>query len=122
MDLSFSHLQTLLWCFRFYTEEKYSRVYHLWTLQSIYFHQLKRTSTSEKGDKVGTRYNKEYEQYYIFALEQFLINTYGYSEYDAKVKVMQDFDEVKEDFEMKEIKWICELFDWRDYGNWGDTH
>ena len=32
----------------------------------------------------------------------FLFNTYGYSEYDAKVKVMQDFDEVKEDFEMKE--------------------
>ena len=51
---------------------------------------------------VGTSYNKEYEQYYIYALEQFLINTYGYSEYDAKVKVMQDFDEVKEDFEMKE--------------------
>ena len=50
------------------------------------------------------RYNKEYEQYYIYALEQFLINTYGYSEYDAKVKVMQDFDEVKEDFELKEIK------------------
>ena len=55
-----------------------------------------------KGNKVGNRYNKEYEQYYIYALEQFLINTYGYSEYDAKVKVMQDFEEVKEDFEMKE--------------------
>ena len=53
---------------------------------------------------MGTRYNKEYEEYYINALEQFLINTYGYSEHDAKVKVMQDFDEVKEDFEMKEIK------------------
>ena len=66
--------------------------------------QVKRTSKYEKGDKVGTRYNKEYEQYYIYALEQFLINTYGYSEYDAKVKVMQDFDEVKEDFELKEIK------------------
>ena len=50
---------------------------------------------------MGTRYNKEYEQYYIYALEQFLIKTYGYSEHDAKVKVMQDFDEVKEDFEMK---------------------
>ena len=71
---------------------------------SYYFHQVKGTSISEKGDKVGTRYNKEYEQYYIYALEQFLINTYGYSEYDAKVKVMQDFDEVKEDFELKEIK------------------
>lgn len=50
------------------------------------------------------RYNKEYEQYYIYALEQFLIKTYGYSEHDAKVKVMQDFDEVKEDFDMKEMK------------------
>ena len=53
---------------------------------------------------MANRYNKEYEQYYIYALEQFLINTYGYSEYDAKVKVMQDFDKVKEDFEMKEMK------------------
>ena len=70
--------------------------------KSYYFHQVK--GTSEKGDKVGTIYNKEYEQYYIYALEQFLINIYGYSEYDAKVKVMQDFDEVKEDFELKEIK------------------
>ena len=50
------------------------------------------------------RYNKEYEQYFIYALEQFLINTYGYSENDAKVKVMQDFDEVKKDFEFEEKK------------------
>jgi hypothetical protein len=50
------------------------------------------------------RYNKEYEQYYIYALEQFLIKTYGYTEHDAKVKVMGDFEEVKEDFENKEIK------------------
>ena len=28
---------------------------------------------------------------------------YGYSEHDAKVKVMGDFEEVKEDFENKEI-------------------
>ena len=65
---------------------------------------LQGTSRSEKVDKVGTIYNKEYEQYYIYALEQFLIKTYGFSEHDAKVKVMQDFDEVKEDFETKEIK------------------
>ena len=51
-----------------------------------------------------SRYNKEYEQYYIYALEQLLIKTYGFSEHDGKVKVMQDFDEVKEDFETKEIK------------------
>ena len=47
------------------------------------------------------RYNKEYRQYYIYALEQFLIKTYGYSEHDARIKVMQDYDEVKEDFERK---------------------
>ena len=69
---------------------------------------------------MANRYNKEYEQYYIYALEQFLINTYGYSEYDAKVKVMQDFEEVKEDFEMKE-KWNFESFDWRKNEYWGDT-
>ena len=50
------------------------------------------------------RYNKEYEEYYIYALEQFLINTYRYSEHDAKAKVMQDFDEVKKDFENKDTK------------------
>ena len=55
------------------------------------------------------RYNKEYEQYYTYALEQFLIKTYGYSEHDGKVKVMGDFEEVKEDFENKEIIWICNL-------------
>ena len=55
------------------------------------------------------RYNKEYEQYYIYALEQFLIKTYGYTEHDSKVKVMGDFEEVKEVFENKGIKWICKL-------------
>jgi hypothetical protein len=50
------------------------------------------------------RYNKEYEQYYIYALEQFLIKTYGYTEHDAKVKVMGNFKEVKEVFEKNEIK------------------
>ena len=53
------------------------------------------------------RYNKEYQQYYIYTLEQFLIKTYGYSEHDAKVKVMQDFDEVKEDFETKDKNGFC---------------
>ena len=30
------------------------------------------------------------------------MKTYGYSEHDARIKVMQDCDEVKEDFERKE--------------------
>ena len=41
------------------------------------------------------RYNKEYRQYYIYALEQYLIKTYGYSEHDAWIKLMQDYDELK---------------------------
>ena len=48
------------------------------------------------------KYNKEYQEYYVYALEQFLINTYEYSEYDARVKVMQDFEDVKKDFEEHE--------------------
>ena len=49
--------------------------------------------------KTKNRYNKEYDQYFVYALEQFLINKRGYSEYDAKIKVMQSFEEVKNDFE-----------------------
>ena len=48
---------------------------------------------------MDNRYNKEYQEYFVYALEQFLIRTYDYSEYDAKVKVMQDYEEVKKDFE-----------------------
>jgi len=58
----------------------------------------------KRNDKMKNRYNKEYEEYYKYALEQFLINTYRFSEHDAKVKVMQDFNKVKEDFENKKTK------------------
>ena len=44
----------------------------------------------------------EYEQYASYALERYLIEKEGYDEYDAKVKVMQDFDEVKKCFEQTE--------------------
>lgn len=36
-------------------------------------------------------YNKEYRAYMEYALQRFLIEVKGYSEYDARVKVMQDF-------------------------------
>ena len=48
---------------------------------------------------MNNRYNKEYQEYYNYALEQFLINTYDYDEYSAKCKVMQDYEEVNKDFE-----------------------
>ena len=45
---------------------------------------------------------QEYEQYADYALERYLIEKEGYDEYDAKVKVMQDYDEVKKWFEETE--------------------
>ena len=42
----------------------------------------------------------EYQQYADYALERYLIEKEGYDEYDAKVKVMQDYEEVK--------KWFAE--------------
>ena len=45
------------------------------------------------------KYRQEYEAYADYALERYLIEKEGYDEYDAKVKVMQDYDEVKKWFE-----------------------
>ena len=45
---------------------------------------------------------QEYEQYADYALERYLIEKEGYDEYYAKVKVMQDYDEVKRWFEETE--------------------
>ena len=44
----------------------------------------------------------EYEQYAEYALERYLIEKEGYEEYDAKVKVMQDYEEVRRWFEETE--------------------
>ena len=52
------------------------------------------------GTKMKDR--QEYEQYAEYALERYLIEKEGYEEYDAKVKVMQDYDEVKKWFEETE--------------------
>ena len=45
---------------------------------------------------------QEYEQYADYALERYLIEKEGYDENSAKVKVMQDYDEVKKWFEETE--------------------
>ena len=49
------------------------------------------------------KYRQEYEQYADYTLERYLIEKEGYEEYDAKVKVMQDYDEVRKCFEETEI-------------------
>ena len=48
------------------------------------------------------KYRQEYELYAASELERYLIEKEGYNEYDAKVKVMQDYDEVKKWFEETE--------------------
>ena len=44
----------------------------------------------------------EYELYVEYALQKWLIEEKGYTEYDAKIKVMQDFEEVKEKYNNEE--------------------
>ena len=50
-------------------------------------------------EKMNTRYHKEYQEYFVYALERWLINTYDYDDYAARAKVMQDFEEVKKEYE-----------------------
>ncbi len=40
-------------------------------------------------------YNKEYRLYMEYALQRYLIENQGFSEYDAKIRIMQDFEEVE---------------------------
>ena len=48
-------------------------------------------------------YNKEYDQYYNYALERYLIEQEGYEDWDATIAVMQDFVIVKQKYEMYEL-------------------
>ena len=45
-------------------------------------------------------YNKEYDQYYNYALERYLIEQEGYDNWDASVAVMQDFDIISHRYEI----------------------
>ena len=49
-------------------------------------------------------YHKEYRMNMEYALQRYLIEKKGFSEYDAQVKVMRDFEEVEKD--AKEDKYI----------------
>ena len=46
--------------------------------------------------------NKEYDQYYNYALERYLIEQEGYEDWDATIAVMQDFDIIKLRYELHE--------------------
>ena len=41
------------------------------------------------------QYHKEYREYLEFALQKYLEEKEGISEYDARVKVIQDFEDVE---------------------------
>ena len=41
------------------------------------------------------QYHKEYREYLEFALQRYLIEKEGLSEYDARVQVMQDLESVE---------------------------
>lgn len=49
-------------------------------------------------------YNKEYRLYMEYALQRYLIEKKGYSEYDANIKVMRDFEEVEQ--EAKQARYL----------------
>lgn len=40
-------------------------------------------------------YHKEYRVYMEYALQRYLIEKKGFTEYDAKIKVMQDYEGVE---------------------------
>jgi hypothetical protein len=42
-------------------------------------------------------YNKEYREYFEYALQRFLIEQRSYSEYDAQIRVMQEFEVVEQE-------------------------
>ena len=42
---------------------------------------------------------KEYDEYYIYTLEQFLIETQGYDDFDAWIRVMQEPKKVKVEYD-----------------------
>ena len=42
---------------------------------------------------------KEYDEYYNYTLEQFLIETQGYDDFDAWIRVMQEPMKVKVEYE-----------------------
>lgn len=43
------------------------------------------------------QYSREYQAYLTYALQRFLVEQRGYSEKDAEIKVMQDFEEVEQE-------------------------
>lgn len=42
-----------------------------------------------------SQYHQEYRAYMELALQRFLIEQHGFTEHDARTKVMQDFEEVE---------------------------
>ena len=55
------------------------------------------------------QYHKEYREYLEFALQKFLQEKEGLSEYDARTQVMQDFENVKKRARLAGYFWVKPL-------------
>ena len=45
---------------------------------------------------MNNQYSREYQSYLTYALQRYLIEYCNYTEKDAEIKVMQDFEEVEQ--------------------------
>ena len=46
---------------------------------------------------MDNQYSREYQAYLTYALQRYLTEHYNYTEKDAEIKVMQDFEEVEQE-------------------------
>jgi hypothetical protein len=46
---------------------------------------------------MNNQYGREYQAYQTYALQRYLVERCNYSEKDAEIKVMQDFEEVEQE-------------------------
>ena len=46
---------------------------------------------------MNNQYSREYQSYLTYALQRYLIEHCNYTEKDAEIKVMQDFEEVEQE-------------------------
>ena len=62
------------------------------------------------------QYHKEYREYLEFALQKYLQEKEGFSEYDARTQVMQDFENVEKKIEG------CFLISDEEVSNYSDIY
>ena len=59
---------------------------------------------------MNNQYSREYQSYLTYALQRYLIEHCNYTEKDAEIKVMQDFEEVEQEAREAGFLWKQCLF------------